>query len=173
MLTGEQLRMARALLRLTVEDAASLAGINKGTIVRIETGAGAHKFTLEKLRESLEVRGAVFTDPQEGVHGPGVALKWGMEILRREPSEGTAEDVDGEGGLKAAWDDIEGDADLDALLSEETALNPDMAELWRDDPELWARLSQGGRETLSRRMYGDCRAASQGYFTSARDREQA
>ncbi len=74
--------------------------------------------------------------------------------------------TDGEGGLKAAWDDIEetADADLDALLSEPEALNPDMAEMWRDDPELWARLSEGGRETLSRSMFGDCRAAAEGYF---------
>ncbi len=73
---------------------------------------------------------------------------------------------EGEGGLKAAWDDIEEgeDAALDALLAEEPALNPGMAEMWRDDPELWARLSQGGRETLSQSMYGDARAAAAGHF---------
>ncbi len=65
--------------------------------------------------------------------------------------------------MKAAWDDDEA-ADLDALLSEAPGLNPDMAEMWREDPELWARLSQGGRETLSTRMFGDCRAAAAGYF---------
>jgi DNA-binding XRE family transcriptional regulator len=170
MLTGDQLRMARALLRLTVEEAASIAGINKGTIVRIETGAGAHKFTLEKLREGLEARGAVFTEPQEGVHGPGVALTWGAEIPRRSQGEGTAASEDDTGGMKAAWDDFDetADADLDALLSEEPGLNPDMAEMWRDDPELWARLSQGGRETLSRSMFGDLRAVDGGYFGASR-----
>jgi hypothetical protein len=39
-----------------------------------------------------------------------------------------------------------------------------MAEMWRDDPELWARLSEGGRETLSRSMFGDTRAAAADYF---------
>jgi hypothetical protein len=39
-----------------------------------------------------------------------------------------------------------------------------MAEMWRDDPELWARFSQGGRETLSLAMYGDRRAAGEEYF---------
>ena len=82
----------------------------------------------------------------------------------RQPGEGEAAGEDSEGGLKAAWDDIEGDADLDALLSEPEELNPDMAEMWRDDPELWARLSEGGRETLSKRMFGDGRAAGEGYF---------
>ena len=78
--------------------------------------------------------------------------------------EGTAAGEAGEGGLKAAWDDFEEDADLDALLGEAPGLNPDMAQMWRDDPELWARLSQGGRETLSQSMYGDARAAAAGHF---------
>ena len=82
----------------------------------------------------------------------------------RRPGEGTAAGTDGETGIKAAWDDIEGDADLNALLSEAPGLNPDMAEMWRADPELWARLSEGGREMLSRSMFGDCRAATEGYF---------
>ena len=30
--------------------------------------------------------------------------------------------------MKAAWDDFEEDADLDALLGEEPGLNPDMAQ---------------------------------------------
>ena len=76
----------------------------------------------------------------------------------------------GEGGLKAAWDDFEEDADLDALLGEEPGLNPDMAQMWRDDPELWARLSQGGRETLSQSMYGDARAAAAGHFRAENSR---
>ena len=84
----------------------------------------------------------------------------------RQPGEDTATGQPGEGGLKAAWDDFEEatDADLDALLSEPAAPNPDMAELWRADPEAWARLRQIGRETLSRSMFGDSRAAGAGYF---------
>jgi hypothetical protein len=66
--------------------------------------------------------------------------------------------------VPAAWDDFEEDADLDALLGEQPAPNPDMAEMWQADPELWARLSEGGRQTLSRSMFGDCRAAGEGYF---------
>ena len=46
---------------------------------------------------------------------------WGVAHLSRQPGEGTAAGEAGEGGLKAAWDDIEEatDADLDALLSED------------------------------------------------------
>ena len=94
-------------------------------------------------------------------------LSWGAGMPPvRQPGEDTATGQEGEGGLKAAWDDIEEatDADLDALLSEPSAPNPDMAELWRADPQAWERLSQIGRETLSRSMFGDCRAAAEGYF---------
>ena len=93
-----------------------------------------------------------------------MALKWGVAPPARQPGEGAEACEAGEGGLKAAWDDIEEDADLDALLGEAPGPNPDMAEMWQADPELWARLSEGGRETLSRSMFGDCRAAGEGYF---------
>jgi len=162
--TGEQVRMARALLRLTMKDTAKLAGIDQGTIVRIEAGFNAYALTLNHLRQVLEAAGARFIDPVEGDHGPGVALKWGAALPARQPGEGTAAGETGEGGLRAAWDEGEDGADLDALLCEAPGLNPDMAEMWRDDPDLWARLSQGGRETLSRSMYGDMRAAAASYF---------
>jgi hypothetical protein len=58
----------------------------------------------------------------------------------------------------------EEDADLDALLGEAPALNPDMADYWRTAPAPWANLSEGGRETLSRSMFGDTRAAAADFF---------
>ena len=156
--------MARALLRLTMKEMAKLSDIDPSTIVRVEAGAKAYSMTLRQIRATLEAEGVYFIDAQEGVHGPGVAFKWGVAPPARRPGEDTATGEEGEDGLKAAWDDIEDDAALDALLGEEPGLNPDMAEMWRDDPELWARLSEGGRETLSQAMFGDCRAAAEGYF---------
>ena len=159
-----QFRAARALLGWSQADVAAKARCSRSTVTTFENGTTTPQpRVLEELIEVLEDAGIVFTEPQEGEHGPGVALKWGMEIPRRQPGEGTAAGEAGESGLKAAWDDIE-DADLDALLSEAPGLNPDMAEMWRDDPELWARLSQGGRETLSTRMFGDARAAAADFF---------
>ena len=76
--TGEQVRMARALLRLTMKETAKLAGIDQGTIVRIEAGFNAYALTLQHLRQVLEAAGARFIDPVEGDHGPGVAIKWGI-----------------------------------------------------------------------------------------------
>ncbi len=105
MLTGEQLRMARALLRLTMKEVAKLSDIDPSTIVRVEAGAKSYPMTLRQLRATLEAEGVYFIDAQEGVHDPGVAFKWGVAPQRAA----------GEGGLKAAWDDIEEAADLDAL----------------------------------------------------------
>ena len=102
------------------------------------------------MRRAFEDAGLRFIDPVEGDHGQGVAFKWGVAPPARQPGEGTAAGEEGEGGIKAAWDfEGEEDADLDALLGEAPAPDPDMAEIWRTDPELWARLSEGGRETLS------------------------
>ena len=164
-LTPETCRAARALLAWGQRELATRSKVAHKTIADFEVNARQpYERTLEALRRAFEDAGLRFIDPVEGDHGQGVAIKWGITPPARQPGEGEAAGKDSEGGLKAAWDDIEGDVDLDALLSEPEALNPDMAEMWRDDPELWARLSEGGRETLSRRMFGDTRAVSVGYF---------
>ena len=66
----------------------------------------------------------------------------GANVTSPEAGEGRTTGETTEGGVKAAWDEGEEDADLDALLGEAPAPNPDMAEMWRTDPELWARLSR-------------------------------
>ena len=121
------------------------------------------------IQRVLEDAGIEFLDPIEGVRGEGVCFKWGVAPPARQPGEGTATGADGEGGMKAAWDDFEedADADLDALLGEVPAPDPSVADYWRTDPELWGRLSEGGRETLSRTMFGDMRAAAADYFRPA------
>ena len=125
--------------------------------------AGSRAF--EDVLEVFENAGIEFLDPVEGVSGEGVRFKWGVAPSAQQPGEGTAASEAGEGGLKAAWDfEDEEDADLDALLGEEPAPNPDMAEIWQADPRLGSGLPEGGRETLSRSMFGDCRAAAEGYF---------
>jgi transcriptional regulator with XRE-family HTH domain len=165
MLTSDQLRMARAALRMSVNDLAALAGVSKGTIARIEVGYTAYTLTLRRLREVLEEAGVIFIEEDDGA-GHGVRLKKGLEPTPQKHTAGEDEAAGetGDGGMKAAWDDFEDDTDLDALQSEAPALDPGMAEYWRTDPELWARLSEGGRETLSRTMFGDMRAAAVDYF---------
>ena len=162
-----QIRAARAFLGWSQAELAAKARCARTTITAFENGLSPlQPRILEDVIEVLEKAGIVFIEPREGEHGLAVGLKWGFTLPQRQPGEGTAAGAAGEGGLKAAWDDIEEatDADLDALLSEPSAPNPDMAELWRADPQAWERLSQIGRETLSRSMFGDCRAAAEGYF---------
>ncbi len=164
-LAPETCRAARALLLWGQRDLAARAKVATKTVTDFEMGTRQpYERTLEVMRRALEDAGLVFIDPVEGVHGATVAFKWGVAPPARQPGEDAATGEEDEGGMKAAWDDFEEDADLDALLGEQPAPNPDMAEMWRADPELWARLSEGGRETQSRSMYGDTRAAGAGYF---------
>jgi hypothetical protein len=167
-LAPETCRAARALLTWGQRDLAARAKVAYKTVTDFEIGARQpYERTLEVMQRAFEDAGLVFIAPVEGVHGSAVAFKWGMEPPLRAPSEGTAAGDPGEPGIKAAWDfEVEEgtDTDIEALLGEQPELNPDMAEMWRADPELWARLSEGGRETLSRSMFGDCRAAREGYF---------
>jgi len=119
---------------------------------------------MEDLVEAFEEAGVIFIEEDDSA-GPGVRLKKGVRPALSKQAADEDEEAASSSGMKAAWDfEGEEDADLDALLGEAPAPNPDMAEMWRADPELWARLSEGGRETLSRSMYGDTRAAGEGYF---------
>jgi hypothetical protein len=165
LLTPETCRAARALLLWGQRDLAARARIATKTVTDFEMGARQpYERTLEVMRKALEEAGLLFIDPVEGVHGATVAFKWGVAPPARQPGEDTAIGEESQGGLKAAWDDIEEAANLDALLDEASAPDPGMADYWRTAPELWASLSEGGRETLSRSMFGDCRAAGEGYF---------
>jgi hypothetical protein len=80
----------------------------------------------------------------EGVRGRGVAFKWGAEVSR-PTIIGDASDEDG--GAKA--------------------LDQEMADYWRERPEQWALLSEGGRQTLSMDMFGDPYAADETFGAEA------
>ena len=98
------------------------------TIAAFELGVSSPQPRLmEALIATLESAGVVFIEPREGEHGPAV-VQMGSCVTGRQPGEGEAAGEDGKGGLKAAWDDFEEAADLDTLLSEVPAPDPDMAE---------------------------------------------
>lgn len=74
MLTSEQIRAARALLRWDQKDLARAAGISVETIKRIEKTPGpvsAYLATVEAITKALEIGGAEFTNGD----APGVRLK--------------------------------------------------------------------------------------------------
>jgi transcriptional regulator with XRE-family HTH domain len=72
-ITAEQLRAARAMLRIEQSQLAQRSGVSVETIKRLEAGSGKLKAkftTLDAIRRSLEFSGLVFSND----HGPGVRL---------------------------------------------------------------------------------------------------
>lgn len=79
LITGDQLRMARAALRLGVREVAKLADVAAMTVTRIENGKSSGSIpTLSKLRKALEAAGVEFIAENGG--GAGVRLKKRTEI---------------------------------------------------------------------------------------------
>mgnify|MGYP000878741203 CR=1 FL=1 len=78
MLTPEQIRAARAVLRWTQADLAAASKVAAITIKNIEAGGVDSKiFTLQKLRRAMEAAGVEFLDdgaPSLG-GGPGLRIK--------------------------------------------------------------------------------------------------
>ncbi len=77
MLTSEQIRAARSLLRWTAHDLAEKSGVSGRTIQRLEAATGvpaSHSKNLEAVHHALEQAGVVFID-QSQESGPGVKLR--------------------------------------------------------------------------------------------------
>ncbi|GEO16347.1 helix-turn-helix domain-containing protein [Microvirga aerophila] len=77
MLTSEQIRAARALLRWEQKDLASASGVSLPTVKRLETKPGplnAHGLTLQALHRAFETAGIQFI-PESGDGGLGVRLR--------------------------------------------------------------------------------------------------
>ena len=76
MITAEQIRAARSLLRWSAQDLANISGIGFRTIQRFESEhgvPGSRSRNLVAIRKVLEDAGVVFIDQNGG--GPGVRLK--------------------------------------------------------------------------------------------------
>ena len=77
MITSEQIRAARALLRWSAQDLADKSGIGFRTVQRFESESGipaSRTSNLIAIRKVLEDAGVVFTEQNEE-SGPGVRLK--------------------------------------------------------------------------------------------------
>ena len=76
MITADQIRAARALLRLSARRLAEMAGLSLPTIQRMEAAKGVpsgHSKSLEAVENALKDAGIEFIDENGG--GPGVRLK--------------------------------------------------------------------------------------------------
>lgn len=150
-MTPEQLRMARALLRMKVRDLAQQAGVDKMTISGIEAGKKApHAQTVVRLREYLMSQGVVFIGAHEPLHGPTVAMRWDMQQALREQRELGENLAPGEDEFEtSAWDEDD----------EEIVLDQDevdsMRRYWSQERRM-ERLSQPSRKAI-RSVIGDPR----------------
>lgn len=73
MITGDQIRMARAALKIGVRELAELANVAPMTVSRLENGqSGGQSETLSRIKAAFEQAGVIFV-PENGA-GPGVRL---------------------------------------------------------------------------------------------------
>jgi transcriptional regulator with XRE-family HTH domain len=87
MLTSEQLRAARAMLKIEQRQLADAAGVSLETIKRIERGKGPVSVlsgTLDKLTRTLDAAGVILIE--ENGDGPGIRLR------KAQGSDGLAPD---------------------------------------------------------------------------------
>ena len=76
MITAQQIRGARGMLRWSAGKLSEMSGISVPTIQRMESAAGVPKGTVTSLQaiiQAFEVAGIEFIEPNGG--GPGVRLK--------------------------------------------------------------------------------------------------
>ena len=74
-ITSEQIRAARAIIRVTVAELSAKSGVGVATIKRMEAASGlpsAHVKTLSQIQSTLEKLGIEFIGSPED--GPGVRL---------------------------------------------------------------------------------------------------
>ena len=74
MITKDQARMGRAAIDWTVRDLAKRAGLAPNTVNRYERGENSNVSTVQRIQETMEAEGVVFT-PATDTLEPGVALK--------------------------------------------------------------------------------------------------
>jgi transcriptional regulator with XRE-family HTH domain len=140
-MTAEQLRMARALLRIGVRELARLASVDKNTISALENGAKGHAATIARLKEALQERGVLLIPALEGIHGAAVSMRWGMEPPKgMRDDEQADEGEDDEGLQSSAWDDTE------MLPVEEI----DGLRRYWSEADRWEYLSSPSRKALGR-----------------------
>ena len=78
MITGEQIRGARAMLRWSAKDLADASGLGTATIQRMESTPGVPKSlatNLEFIQRTLEDAGIIFIEEEKYGAGPGGRLR--------------------------------------------------------------------------------------------------
>lgn len=132
-ITPAQCRGARGLLNWTQRELAEKSGVNKRTIVTFENEKRTpYDRTLADLVKAFEEAGVVFVPEIGGKLQATAALKHGVVPKKLSVIEGEQRD-----------DDVQ---------SEEGA---EMRKFFNENPAVWARLSEEGRDALANGMGGD------------------
>lgn len=84
-MTPLQCTAARGLLRWTQAKLASEAHVGLSTVRSFEDGGDIRDAQALCLSRALEEAGVQFIDAEDGVTGPGVALRWGVEVELTKP----------------------------------------------------------------------------------------
>jgi transcriptional regulator with XRE-family HTH domain len=151
MITGAHLRMIRAALRLSVRQVAAMANLSKSTVFELERDVRrVHGGTVEKILEAFAPY-VEFVEPVEGVRGPGIIMKWGIQPIGDDLGEpGEAAPNKTGTNLKAApWDDFSTD-DERPPSPEVSRLAADLTD--EDRAELAETLGTPPISTASRRL---------------------
>lgn len=94
MLTGEQIRAARAMLKIEQGELAALSGVSAETIKRLERMDGpvmAQTGTVAKIRTALETEGAVFIPENGGLAGVRLRRDPPANIRQRQKRGGSGD----------------------------------------------------------------------------------
>lgn len=83
-MSGDQCRMGRAALNLSIPQLADLAGVSKGTIERLEAGEQLKAATFAKVQAAFEKAGLEFT-PHNGC---GEGVRFAKPPKKRKPKAG-------------------------------------------------------------------------------------
>ncbi len=87
MITGTEVRMARAGLAMAARDLADAAGISPGELEQIEAGIAVEVASLEAVRRALEAAGAQFPDSDGGLLTVAVPRDAGAPDAGLRPEE--------------------------------------------------------------------------------------
>ncbi len=137
-----QCRAARALLGWSQRDLEMRAKVSRKAIADFEREVSTpYARTIRDIVETLEAAGIEFQAPQEGIAGPGVRLKWGVEIPQRSQMGGGSDSHD--------------DPALEAQASkadDEKSIPQEIKELRRAQPGQRMPLQASSRFTLLQEM---------------------
>ncbi len=78
MITAEQIRGARAILRWTAKELADISGVAIATVQRMEAARGvpgSSARNLQAVQNALEDAGIEFIEEERGRSGPGLRLR--------------------------------------------------------------------------------------------------